>query len=90
MGPRVTVYSTSYCYYCVRAKALLGQRGIPFTSVDVTGNVEARRALVEASGGRRTVPQIFVDGVSIGGFRELAELDRRGALAGRDRPRQQG
>jgi glutaredoxin 3 len=85
MSPRVTVYSTSYCYYCVRAKGLLDQRGIPYRLVDVTGDVEARRALVQASGGRRTVPQVFIDGVPIGGWQELSELDRKGGLAGLDR-----
>jgi glutaredoxin 3 len=86
MSPRVTVYSTAYCYYCVRAKALLEERGIPYRLIDVTGDAEARRALVQASEGRRTVPQVFIDGVPIGGWRELSELDRRGGLAGLDRP----
>jgi glutaredoxin 3 len=64
----------------VRAKHLLKKRGIPYEEIDVTFNSDARRWLVQASGGRKTVPQIFIHGRSIGGFEELAELDRRGEL----------
>ncbi len=85
MLPRVQVFSTTYCVYCVQAKALLQKRGIPFEAIDVTRNPEARDALVRKSGGRRTVPQVFIDGVPVGGWRELVELDRRGGLAGLDR-----
>lgn len=80
--PRVTVYTTDYCAYCARAKTLLSARQIPFAEVDVTGD-DARRAwLVEATG-RRTVPQVFIDGQPIGGSDELKALDRSGELARR-------
>ncbi len=80
MSHRVQIFSTTYCPYCVGAKALLAQRRIPFEDIDVTDDAEARARLVRLTGGRRTVPQIFLDGVPIGGYQELRELDRRGQL----------
>lgn len=76
----VEVYTTTFCPYCVRAKSLLSRRQIPFVEIDVTGDDDKRRWLVEATG-RRTVPQIFIGGKSIGGSDELHELDRTGELA---------
>jgi glutaredoxin 3 len=61
------------------AERLLRARGIPFREVDVTGNPGQRSWLVSATG-QRTVPQIFIGDQSIGGFTELAALDRRGEL----------
>lgn len=75
----VRVYTTLVCPYCVRAKHLLRDRGIAFDEIDVTRDPEARSWLVEATG-RRTVPQIFIGDEPIGGFDELRELDRSGAL----------
>ncbi len=75
----VRVYSTLVCPYCIRAKLLLRDRGIAFEEIDVTGDPEARRWLVETTG-RRTVPQIFIGDEPIGGFDELRELDRTGEL----------
>lgn len=77
---RVTIYTTPSCPYCVRAKRLLHTRGIPYDEVDVADDDELRADLV-ARTGRQTVPQIFIDGESIGGFEELAELDARQQLA---------
>jgi len=82
MPREVVVYATRYCAYCLRAKALLDRRGIPYRVVDVTGDDEARAWLVHRTG-RRKVPQIFIGDEAIGGFAELAELDRAGALAPR-------
>lgn len=76
---RVRVYSTLICPYCIRAKALLKERGIPYEEIDVTGDPEKRAWLVKATG-RRTVPQIFIDEEPIGGFDDLRELDRTGEL----------
>ncbi|MBK6685176.1 MAG: glutaredoxin 3 [Deltaproteobacteria bacterium] len=75
----VTVYTTNWCPYCVRAKKLLGDRGIPFTEVDVEGDDEKRAWLVRTTG-QRTVPQIFIGEESVGGFSELRELDVAGDL----------
>ena len=77
---QVRIYSTTYCGYCVRAKRLLQERNIPYEEIDVTGNDEARQWLVRETGGRRTVPQIFINGRAIGGFDELRALDKRGEL----------
>jgi glutaredoxin 3 len=79
MSARVVVYTTSYCPYCVRATGLLRDRGIAYREVDVTGDADARRWLREASG-RHTVPQIFIDDRPIGGYDDLAALDKNGTL----------
>jgi glutaredoxin 3 len=76
----VKVYVTTFCPYCVRAKSLLKQRDVPYEEVDVTGDSDKRAWLVKASGGMRTVPQIFIDGKPIGGSDELHALDRSGEL----------
>lgn len=78
----VQVYSTRACAYCVRAKRLLEERGIPFEEIDVTFNHELRDWLVSKTG-QRTVPQIFIHGEPIGGFQELHALDRGGELVKR-------
>ncbi|HZP40141.1 MAG TPA: glutaredoxin 3 [Candidatus Binatia bacterium] len=77
---RVAIYTTSSCPYCVAAKRLLTTRGIPFEEFDVETDLALRAQVMERSG-RRTVPQIFIDGRSIGGFQELAALDAEGGLA---------
>lgn len=79
MSVPVQVYVTSYCPYCVRAKSLLDRRQIPYETIDVTGDDEKRAWLVQASG-RRTVPQIFIDGKPVGGSDDLHDLDRAGEL----------
>ena len=79
---RVRVYSTLICPYCIRAKSLLKSRGIPYEEIDVTGDGAARAWLVQATG-RRTVPQIFIDDESIGGFDELRAMDVSGELSRR-------
>ena len=79
MSTRVTVYTTDYCPYCVRAKALLDRKGVPYDEVDVSHDDERRAWLVQATG-RKTVPQIFIDGRAIGGCDDLYALDRAGEL----------
>ena len=78
----VRMYSTMICPYCIRAKLLLKARGIPFEDIDVTGDPDARAWLVRATG-RRTVPQIFIGDEAIGGYDDLAALDRAGKLQGK-------
>jgi glutaredoxin 3 len=80
MPAEVTVYTTRICGYCVAAKRLLSAKNVPFKEVDVTGDTAKRAWLLQATG-RRTVPQIFIAGEAIGGYRELAALDRAGDLA---------
>ncbi len=76
----VIIYTTNYCPYCVKAKQLLLKKGVIFKEIDVTNNDAARLALVENSGGRKTVPQIFIDDKSIGGCDDLYDLDTKGEL----------
>ncbi len=77
---RVRLYTTQICPYCVRAKALLKDRDIPYEEIDVSRDHEKRAWLVQATG-RRTVPQIFIGEEPIGGFDELRALDLSGELA---------
>ena len=79
---KVEVYTTAVCPFCVRAKRLLAERRIPYQEYDVGGDVNLRADVMRRSG-RRTVPQIFIDGESIGGFEELAALDASGELKAR-------
>lgn len=76
---RVVVYTTEYCPYCVRAKALLERKGVAFAEIDV-GADEAQREHMMRASGRRTVPQIFINDAPIGGYDDLAALDRQGEL----------
>ncbi len=78
----VTVYTTQVCPYCVRAKSLLAKRGIAFKEIDVSHDTAKRSWLVQATG-QKTVPQIFIGDVSVGGSDELAQLDRAGELTKR-------
>ena len=76
---RIRIYSTRWCGYCVRAKALLDAKGIEYEEVSLDDDPAFRRNLFELTGGR-TVPQILIDGAPIGGYTELWRLDRSGAL----------
>jgi len=77
---KVEVYSTQYCPFCVRAKALLKGKGVAFTEIDVSNDPLLREKMVELAGGRRTVPEIFINGKIIGGFDELYALEMAGKL----------
>ena len=79
MSAPVTIYSTRVCPYCVRAKALLDGKQVPYTEVLVDDNPEKRAEMMQKSG-RRTVPQIFVGEHHVGGFDDLYALDRSGGL----------
>jgi len=76
----IQIYTTPYCPYCVRAKALLTQKGVAYTETDVSGDDDLRDAMTQRAGGRRTVPQIFIDDRHIGGCDDLYALDGRGEL----------
>lgn len=77
---QVEIYTTFWCPYCTRAKGLLEKKGVAFTEIDVGMDPAARDTMVEKSGGRRTVPQVFIDGQHVGGSDDLAALDRAGKL----------
>jgi glutaredoxin 3 len=80
---RIQVYTTRWCGYCDRARALLQERGLEFEEVALDDDPAFRAKLVDLTG-RWTVPQILIDGTPIGGYVELSELDRRGLLDGLD------
>ena len=78
----ILVYTTRWCGYCVRAKALLRSRGIEFEEVGLDDDPAFRQKLHDLTGGW-TVPQIVINGTPIGGYTELWRLDREGRLAER-------
>ncbi len=75
----VRIYTTKMCPYCWRAKSLLADKKVAFEEIDVSRNPEMRRWLQDRTG-RSTVPQIFINGQSVGGYDDIAALDRRGEL----------
>jgi len=75
----VTIYTTPFCGYCLAAKRLLGAKDVAFEEVDVSAP-ERRAEMVQRAMGRRTVPQIFAGDVHLGGFSEIAGLEREGRL----------
>jgi glutaredoxin 3 len=77
--PHVIMYTTRVCPFCARAKALLNAKGIEFEERTVELSPEGRQLLIDLSG-RRTVPQILINETPIGGFDELAALNRSGEL----------
>lgn len=75
----IEIYTTTVCPYCVRAKDLLTRKGQTYTEISAEDDA-VRSAMVERAGGRRTVPQIFINGQHIGGSDDLYALDRAGKL----------
>jgi glutaredoxin 3 len=75
----VTLYTTRFCPYCVRARRLLADKGVQFLDIPVDGD-RAKRAEMERLSGRHTVPQIWVGDVHVGGCDELVALERQGRL----------
>ena len=78
----VEIYTTPMCPYCWRAKRLLESKGVAFTEVDLWQQPGRREEMIGRAGGRRTVPQVFIDGRHVGGSDDLAELERKGELDG--------
>jgi len=76
---KIEVYTQEWCPYCAKAKALLKSKDLPYSEIDVTTD-EARQQEMIRRSGRRTVPQIFLDGESVGGYDELASLNATGEL----------
>ena len=76
----VELYTTMYCPYCTRARALLQQKGVAFVDNDIAEQPGRRDEMIRRAGGRTSVPQIFIDGEHIGGCDELVALDRAGKL----------
>ena len=77
---KVEIYTWRFCPYCIRAKALLNDKAVDFTEYGIDGDNAARDAMAERSGGRRSVPEIFINNQHIGGCDELHALERAGEL----------
>jgi len=76
----IEIYLRSWCPYCIAARTLLDRKGAPYTVVDIEREPERRREMIDRAGGRTTVPQIFVGESHVGGYDDLAALDRAGEL----------
>ena len=79
-APDIVVYTSAACTYCDRAKLLLERKGAAFREIRIDRDLSQRDAMLERSGGRKTVPQIFIGARHVGGFDDLAELDAGGEL----------
>ena len=79
--PKIEVYSTAVCPYCVAAKNLLKSKGLEWNEVRVDADPAQRDLMLQRSGGRRTVPQIFINDRHVGGYDDLVAADRSGKLA---------
>lgn len=77
--PEVIIYSTEYCPYCTKAKDLLNSKNISYTDIRVDLHPQLREEMILKSG-RRTVPQIFINGQAIGGCDDLYALEHQGKL----------
>lgn len=76
----VEIYTTPTCPYCLAAKRLLTRKNVPFTEIDVSRDPALREAMMQRANGRRTVPQIFIGGVGVGGSDDIHALDHAGKL----------
>ncbi len=76
---KITIYTTSVCPYCVRAKALFDRKSLKYEEVNVEDQQE-RDKMIEKAGGRRTVPQIFIGSIHVGGCDDLYALEKEGKL----------
>ncbi len=76
----VVMYSTAFCGYCQRARNLLERKGVAVQEIKVDEDFRERETMMKRSGGRRTVPQIFIGERHVGGYDDLAALDRSGEL----------
>ena len=78
--PEITMYSTGWCPYCDRARALLERKGVAVQEYKVDEDDAQRAVMLQKSGGRRTVPQIFIGDRHVGGYDDLYALDKAGEL----------
>lgn len=76
----ITLYTTPYCPYCIAARQMLDGKGADYTVIDVASDAEARTTMTQRAMGRRTVPQIFIGQTHVGGFDDMAALERAGKL----------
>jgi glutaredoxin 3 len=78
--PNVTIYTTNLCPYCQAAKTLLKRKDVAFHEIDVSYDPDERKRMMDRAGGRRSVPQIFIGSIHVGGSDDLHALDRDGKL----------
>ncbi len=78
--PKLEIYTQPFCPYCARALSLLRKKGVEFIEIDAQHGSAAREESIKRSGGKTSVPQIFIDGNAIGGSDDLAALERAGKL----------
>jgi glutaredoxin 3 len=77
---RIEIYTSRYCPYCIAAKRLLLRKGVDFTEIDVSADAEGRSKMAARANGCRTVPQIFIGSMHVGGCNDLYLLERTGKL----------
>lgn len=78
--PNIEIYSTTVCPYCVRAKQLLDKKKVTYQEINLTTNPERREEMLSRANGKRTVPQIFINGHHVGGCDDLYALESSGQL----------
>ena len=78
--PQIEIYTSPTCGYCHAAKRLLAQKGVSYTEIDVVAAPQRRAEMTQRANGGRTVPQIFIGDTHVGGYDDMALLDRRGGL----------
>lgn len=76
----VEIFTTAICPFCVSAKSFLTQKGLQYTEIAIDIDPLRRAEMLQRSGGRRSVPQIFINGTHVGGYEELVAADRSGRL----------
>ena len=76
----VTIYTKPFCGFCHAAKRLLAYKGVDFTEIDISGNPQLRREMIQKANGRSTVPQIWIGDTHVGGFDDIDALEGRGRL----------
>jgi glutaredoxin 3 len=78
--PEIEIYTQDWCGFCARAKQLLESKGAAYREIDAPNGTKERAEAMQRSGGRTTVPQIFIGGAHIGGCDDLVALERAGKL----------
>lgn len=78
--PEVIIYTSSSCPYCLRAKTLFQRKNLLFKEINIDGDEELKTGMIQKAGGRKTVPQIFINDVHIGGCDDLYALEQQGKL----------
>lgn len=78
--PNITIYTKQFCPYCAGAKTLLKSKGQTWEEINIEADPKVREEMIKKSGGRMTVPQIFINGKHIGGFDDLRALNEQGGL----------